>query len=307
VWVHPNDCTDCLSNCAVCAEVTLECLDPKIEYIIQSVPIPEGTDADVFLQVNFVITDSGGNELGKWNVEDGENVDWNTYFTIDSLTVTSDANQLVTEPESKLEFVWTQKTDADGFTYLDVAIKFQGMEEGEYSLAIITNGLKEWNHSDSTHYFFVSSPQSVSMNAYPKEDEQAIDDAGNLGDFIGKAGEVALPAAEVVGAIAAVGGAGLALPFIKFLQAVKMFNRLRYINTNFGRILTNFFDKMGKMVKDQSEEPDNLIEFSDGSRGKLTKFKVKILWTKTLWIKICVYLLSYIMKVVPPILIKQQQ
>jgi hypothetical protein len=120
-------------------------------------------------------------------------------------------------------------------------------------------------------------------------------------------GTVSLLAVEGLTAVATLAGGGFALPFIKFLQSVKMFNRLRYINTNFGRILTDFFDKMGKMVKDQSDNPDNLINYSTATRGKLSSFKVKILFTKSLGIKILLYSISYAMKLVPPYLIKDQK
>lgn len=121
-------------------------MDPKIEYKIKKIQIPEGVAADVYLQIDFMITDSSGNILDKWNVKEGENIDWGTFFTIDSLKLTSDGNRLITNPESKLDFEWIEKENDNNSTYLEALIKYEGMSEGDYSLGLVTNGLKEWNN-----------------------------------------------------------------------------------------------------------------------------------------------------------------
>lgn len=55
------------------------------------------------------------------------------------------------------------------------------------------------------------------MKAHPKETSEDIESAGKTGTFIGDAGSAALTSAEILGTVAAFGGAGLAMPFIKFL------------------------------------------------------------------------------------------
>lgn len=91
-------------------------------------------------------------------------------------------------------------------------------------------------------------------------------------------------------------GSGLGSPFLKMRQILKLFNRLRYINTNFGRILTQFMTSTGSMVKDVSPNPDDVIKYSRNFSGKMSKYRIiLVFWNSFNW-KICLYLISWILK-----------
>jgi len=99
---------------------------------------------------------------------------------------------------------------------------------------------------------------------------------------------------------------GLALPFIKMLQVLKLFNRLRYININFGKLLTIFLEKTGAASKDQSLDPDLMMVYSGGAyHGKLTKLKVMILFLTKLHWKSLFYIISFFMRFYTKSLVKK--
>jgi hypothetical protein len=89
-WVPPNDCTSCLSGCNKCTDVTLECLDITIDFKIEKIGLKTLVgedklgDVDGYFNVKFYKKDYLGN-LTKWNVKDGEAIDWNSFFQVDGI------------------------------------------------------------------------------------------------------------------------------------------------------------------------------------------------------------------------------
>jgi hypothetical protein len=121
--------------------------------------IPEGLEVDLLFKISFEITDSNGNFIDNWTVEDGDPInDWANFFTLDSLVLSSDANTYIENPQDRFDFIWTKKSDANGYTFIEVSAVYKDMEEGVYTLSLATDGLKEWNDTVGNHYFFNHHP-----------------------------------------------------------------------------------------------------------------------------------------------------
>jgi hypothetical protein len=75
-----------------------------------------------------------------------------------------------------------------------------------------------------------------------------------------------------------------------------MFNRLRYINANFGKILTNFLEASGSMVKDEAEDQDTLELYGGKYNGKLSKLNTSILFFSKFNWKLIIYFISFCMR-----------
>ena len=77
---------------------------------------------------------------------------------------------------------------------------------------------------------------------------------------------------------------------------MKLINRVRYIGTDFGLILTAFMEAMSWTVQDSYDQPLEVLQFSGKSNNKLHKYWVQPFILKRLHWPIALYLISYSLK-----------
>lgn len=138
----------------------------------------------------------------------------------------------------------------------------------------------------------------------PATDVKSAAATGKMAAALGSS--TAMAATGTVTVAAALGGSAAA-PFIRFIQILKIFNRLRYININFGNILGGFLGAISEMHSDDIASKPDLVKYEDGIHGKLSKFEVSLLvLDKTSW-KLGLYLLSYSLKLLSGCLIRRMR
>jgi hypothetical protein len=101
-------------------------------------------------------------------------------------------------------------------------------------------------------------------------------------------------------------GSGFTWPMIRFMQILQLFNRLRYINTYFGKILSSFLEATGTISDDQTKNYNELENYGMGKwKGKMNKYSVHILFTNAFLLKTCLYLLSFLAKIFSEFLVRR--
>ena len=84
---------------------------------------------------------------------------------------------------------------------------------------------------------------------------------------------------------------------LRTTQALKVFNRYKYIGVIFGDRLDNYLSLVGKMFNDSDDELKQIeymkiLEY--GSRGKISKYRVKIDLVKQVGFKLWIYFGSFL-------------
>lgn len=97
-----------------------------------------------------------------------------------------------------------------------------------------------------------------------------------------------------IGVVMSIVSAGApAGPIVALIRFLKMFFRLRLINTQFGDLLDFFMSSLGEMMKTSNYVFSDLDQtYFVRTRGKLSEHKVSIFATFVLYDKIFIYLVS---------------
>ena len=81
---------------------------------------------------------------------------------------------------------------------------------------------------------------------------------------------------------------------VKFAQILKIINKIRFVNINFGSTLQAFLNKVGELfVSGQPHDEALQVTNSIGSRGKVSTWYVSLSFGKMFALKLALYLLSW--------------
>jgi hypothetical protein len=87
-WTAPNTCQSCIGECRRCQDTTLICIDKYITMEIEAlekVSAEYEDEGDQFLVVKFFDFNNPQNEKRKWNVRDGQPVDFTDFLQVVTL------------------------------------------------------------------------------------------------------------------------------------------------------------------------------------------------------------------------------
>ena len=133
--------------------------------------------------------------------------------------------------------------------------------------------------------------ESVTFNPNPVVDTETINDMKTRSKALSTAGNVAAG----VGLGATVAGIALQLPimafFIKFILIMKILNRFKFMNINFGPILGTFLNGIFNLFElgDPTIEPQSYV-YDTKTRGKLTFYRYDVLVFYKIFEKFIIYI-----------------
>lgn len=208
------------------------------------------------------------------------------------------ALQKVIEPQTYVNLEFTQidlpeKTELEiGFSYIDIF-------EGHYEVTFITDGSKQWIPTDGgenrIHFFSLGSKPILLYNK-DKEMTEEIKSANSLGSFVENVISPSTIASYVLAIVGTFMETGLGVPFFQFIQATKLINRVRYIGTDFGKILTAFLDGSSWAIQDSSDNPLEILQYSGKSNNKMDRYWVHLFPLKRIHWQLALYLISFFLK-----------
>ena len=92
---------------------------------------------------------------------------------------------------------------------------------------------------------------------------------------------------------------GLGVPFFQFIQTTKLVNRVRYVGTDFGLILTAFMDGSSWAIQDSSDNPFEIMQYSGKANNKMDRYWVYLFLLKNIHWQIALYLISFFLRYLP--------
>ena len=114
-----------------------------------------------------------------------------------------------------------------------------------------------------------------------------------LAEGLGSASSGASLAGDIIGNSLMLVAPALAGPFVQLNYAIKLIDKLRYINVRFGSVLTAFMSKIGG--GGSSETAEDVNEFNV-SEGKLTFYKARYSLGSVTMGKMILFLVLYILR-----------
>ena len=136
------------------------------------------------------------------------------------------------------------------YNALDIYFSRTSIQPGFYTLKIDVNSSESFIIEGKKYQFSDSEPIRLNVEKVKREDQQLVAMFQEQGERASDIGQVTSSASQVLFGASVLFSSNSGIVFIKMVQSLKLFNRLRYININFGQILGNFLKLMGNMFQD---------------------------------------------------------
>ena len=310
-WIEPNGCSSCPPGCRHCQEVTLECLDRIIDFTITKKVVSGSKllEADVFLEVKFTVEDPVRGII-PWSESEGETVSFKEFFIGKTLLPVVVRRRNLEEDFSNLSVVDLNfdKSTLNGETILEIGVIFPfEIATGNYDVSFSAEGGKTWTDNSGTIYHFSDTLKNIVLYNPKKENPAEVQAAEEQGKALSDVGAASSSVAQGVTVAATLAGSGSAMPFIKLLQTLKLYNRLTYIGTDFGKILTGFMNSAGGMSKDQAIDIETVPYYERKWNGKLSSQYVTILVLEKMSWKIALYTISFFLRFLSTAFVKSMR
>jgi len=146
-------------------------------------------------------------------------------------------------------------------------------------------------------YEMEDKTHTVEIQTYPQIDQATLESAENVGSILSGANTITGGATDYISIILAFLSFDPSGSLMKFSQMNKLLSRFRFLNINFGVLLTSYFEvSASKFDPPSKNSPDWVRDHSDGYRAKFNIGSVALDIFEYKIVNVILFLVSWTLK-----------